>query len=921
MKPLQLTLRAFGPYAGETVIDFERFGGAGLYLITGDTGAGKTTLFDALSFALYGEGSGAFRKPEMLRSKYASPEQKTEVLLRFEDKGKFYEVRRTPSYLRPAKRGKGETQQLAEAELWLPDGSVKTKVKEVNEKLEDILGLNREQFLQTAMISQGEFLKLLLASTEERQKIFRKIFHTERFAGLQEFLKAESNAREREFELLEQKRQNCFERLQLEGETEALRQAVLRRESPAEELLARLPASLAALELEKNETAALRDAKNEEISELSAAIARAEAAEQRARLLREKEAELLRGRALLTEKREALARIRREIEEKTERFEQLPSYRALLPKYEELARASDARAAQEVRVKEGEKALQSAAERARAAEEKLNQSREESRALADAGEALARCEAKASELKERSLLLVSVQRKSKDYADCFHEGKQAQDVFLKEREAYEQAEQDYGAAYRLFLAGQAGLLAEELEAGKACPVCGSTEHPKPAEKPRETPGEGELKRLEERRKHCQEKAERAAKQHSALKERLSQQKQQLSEQAKRLFPEVEFRELDRSARAEQERLQRETAENEALLAQCEKREARRRELIEALPKAERAVSLRLAELAAANEVLAAARQSLEGLVAAEAAERKQLPAEDIEALREKIRLLESEQRRVRESEQRLSEEAAAAEQALSRTEGEHKTLAREEGEKENAVTAAELREKKLASEAARAALSERTEVLGARLGNHTETLERLRVLETERSALLQRLQAAKSLADTASGQLSGQDKIMLETYVQLDYFERMLLRANIRLMEMTEGRYELVRSKEAENKRSQSGLSLDVVDHYSGSERSVKSLSGGESFQASLALALGLSDTVQEEAGGIRLDAMFIDEGFGTLSEGALRAALNTLLELAAGQRLVGVISHVPELKEKIERQIRIRKQADGGSTAEIILP
>ena len=899
MKPLQLTLRAFGPYAGETTIDFERFGGAGLYLITGDTGAGKTTLFDALSFALYGEGSGAFRKPEMLRSKYAAPEQKTEVLLRFEDKGAVYEVRRTPSYLRPAKRGKGEAQQLAEAELRLPDGSVKTKVKEVNETLEDILGLNREQFLQTAMISQGEFLKLLLASTEERQKIFRKIFHTERFAGLQDFLKAESNAYEREYELLEQKRRNYLERLQLEGEAEALRQAVLRRERPAEELLSLLPASLSVLELEKNEATALREAKNEEISELSAAIVRAEASEQR----------------------EALARIRREIEEKTARWEELPAYRALLPKYEEFARTSAARAAQEVRVKEGEKALRRAAESLHAAEELLNKSRAESRELADAGEALARCEAKASELKERSLLLSSVQRKIKDYADCFHEGKQAQGVFLKEREAYEQAELAYGKAYRLFLAGQAGLLAEELEAGSPCPVCGSTEHPKPAEKPRETPSEAELKQLEEARKHCQERAERAAKQHSALKERLSQQKQQLSEQAARLFPETDFRELDRSAKAEQECLKRATAENEALLTQCGKREARRRTLSEALPGIEKAAAERLSEQGAANEALAAARQSLEGLVAAEAAERKQLPAEDIEVLRERIRLLESEQRSAREAEQSLAEKTAAAEQALSRAEGELKALAAAEGKEESSVTAAELKEKKLAFEAARAALSERTEVLGARLGNNRETLERLGTLEKERSVLLQRLQAAKSLADTASGQLSGQDKIMLETYVQLDYFERMLLRANIRLMEMTEGRYELVRSKEAENKRSQSGLSLDVVDHYSGSERSVKSLSGGESFQASLALALGLSDTVQEEAGGIRLDAMFIDEGFGTLSEGALRAALNTLLELAAGQRLVGVISHVPELKEKIERQIRIRKQADGGSSAEIILP
>jgi len=194
-------------------------------------------------------------------------------------------------------------------------------------------------------------------------------------------------------------------------------------------------------------------------------------------------------------------------------------------------------------------------------------------------------------------------------------------------------------------------------------------------------------------------------------------------------------------------------------------------------------------------------------------------------------------------------------------------------------------------------------------------------LTTGRAKALQHFRAAKSLADTASGQLSGQEKLMLETYVQLDYFERIIVRANIRLMEMTEGRYELVRSKEAENKRSQSGLSLDVIDHYNGGQRSVKSLSGGESFQASLALALGLSDTVQEEAGGIRLDAMFIDEGFGTLDEGALRNALQALLELAADARLVGVISHVPELKEKIERQIRIRKQPEGGSSAELVLP
>ena len=261
-----------------------------------------------------------------------------------------------------------------------------------------------------------------------------------------------------------------------------------------------------------------------------------------------------------------------------------------------------------------------------------------------------------------------------------------------------------------------------------------------------------------------------------------------------------------------------------------------------------------------------------------------------------------------------------AQAGLGRLEGEQKALASEH-EDSNPADPAALTARLREAEAERDALRKRAEQCSAALARNREAFLTWQKLAAEQAEALQHFRAAKSLAETASGQLSGQEKLMLETYVQLDYFERIIVRANIRLMEMTEGRYELVRSKEAENKRSQSGLSLDVIDHYNGGQRSVKSLSGGESFQASLALALGLSDTVQEEAGGIRLDAMFIDEGFGTLDEGALRNALQALLELAADARLVGVISHVPELKEKIERQIRIRKQPEGGSSAELVLP
>ena len=340
MRPLLLTMNAFGPYAGETTIDFGRFGGAGLYLITGDTGAGKTTLFDAISFALYGEGSGAVRKPEMLRSKYASPEQKTEVLFRFEDKGAIYEVRRTPSYLRPARRGKGETQQLPEAELHMPDGGVRTKVKEVNEALEDILGLNREQFLQTAMISQGDFLKLLLTSTEERQKIFRRIFHTERFAALQDRLKQRSADCERTCDRLAQKIESCVEQLRPEGEAEALRAAVLRGEKPAEELLSQLPELLAEGEREREKAVVVRAEKDKEITVLAAELARAEEAAERKRRRQEKAREVLAEQQKLEAQRQREAALSADIAAKKPRWEKLPLIAMIIPSDEGNIRCS-----------------------------------------------------------------------------------------------------------------------------------------------------------------------------------------------------------------------------------------------------------------------------------------------------------------------------------------------------------------------------------------------------------------------------------------------------------------------------------------------------------------------------------------------------------------------------------------------------
>lgn len=920
MRPLLLTMNAFGPYAGETTIDFARFGGAGLYLITGDTGAGKTTLFDAISFALYGEGSGAVRKPEMLRSKYASPEQKTEVLFRFEDKGAIYEVRRTPSYLRPARRGKGETQQLPEAELHMPDGSVRTKVKEVNEALEDILGLNREQFLQTAMISQGDFLKLLLASTEERQKIFRRIFHTERFAALQDRLKQRSADCERTCDRLAQKIESCVEQLRPEGEAEALREAVLSGEKPAEELLSQLPELLAEEEREREKAVVVRAEKDKEITMLVAELARAEEAAERKRRRQEKAREVLAEQQKLTAQRQREATLSADIAAKKPRWDKLSAYRELLPKYEEVAALTEARKRGEREVKAAEQTLRRTETDVTAAEQALSAAREKHRELSGAGENLARAEAKAESLAARQKLLALVRQQIEDYKRIYFERQRDLKNYRESYEAYEQANAAYTTAYRHFLAGQAGILAEQLRTGEPCPVCGSLSHPKVAARAAGTPSEAALQALETAQKDCQQAAEQAAKRHSASQERLAGQERKLTERAEELFPGVAFQNLDRSAKAEEAVLQAQIAESLTVSAKCKAAATEYQRLSDELPALEAKRAALETARGSAQEGLSAARQTLEGLRAAEEAGKKQLPAGEAADLQREIRELEKEKETAEREEQALLAAIAETAQRLGRLEGEQKALASEHEDSNPAdLTAltARLRE----AEAVRDALRKRAEQCSAALARNREAFLTWQKLAAEQAETLQHFRAAKSLADTASGQLSGQEKLMLETYVQLDYFERIIVRANIRLMEMTEGRYELVRSKEAENKRSQSGLSLDVIDHYNGGQRSVKSLSGGESFQASLALALGLSDTVQEEAGGIRLDAMFIDEGFGTLDEGALRNALQALLELAADARLVGVISHVPELKEKIERQIRIRKQPEGGSSAELVLP
>lgn len=819
MRPLKLTLSAFGPYAGRTEIELDRLGTSGLYLITGDTGAGKTTIFDAVTYALYGESSGGLRDPSMLRSKYAEAETPTEVELLFASGGKVYRVKRNPDYERPAKRGQKTTMQKADAELTYPDGRVLTKTREVTAAVREILGIDRAQFLQIAMIAQGDFMKLLISSTDERKKIFRQIFHTERYEDLQEALKREAGKKEKE----------CAE---LYASLRQYRNGIACSGSSA-----------FADELVKRKA---EEAVTEETAELIRQIIAEDKKEKDAgdRQLQETE-ERIAGNQKLLGSFEERRRAKEKLKEELSRAEQEAAAEE---------REAEQRRAETVREQENLEVLSGRAEAFR----------RELETLGDTGAAVAACENSLQRLAEKKKtlngfrqLLAELETVTKNYEAA---RKRYEDAAAGADLLRETADR----RNRAFLDCQAGILAGSLREGAACPVCGSLTHPHPAEMPGTAPTEAEVKSSRAESDRAQKLSEKLSAEAAGLLGERKAGEKEVSNRGTELFgTEAQapaYRTLTAQAVSETDRNIRET---EAVLAGLQKKADRKKILEQNIPELERQ-----------KEKLRLARE------------------EHVKALAALLALAEGKREDVRRRKSRLlavSGEEDAAEQAAAET-GRSLDTEKKRLLQEQSLTAARI--------------SANTQALG-RIAENLQALAEAEQAWTE----------VRSLSGTANGTISGKEKIMLETWIQMTYFDRIIARANTRFMMMSGGQYELVRSREAENNRSQSGLELNVIDHYNGTERSVRTLSGGESFQAALSLALGLSDEIQSGAGGIRLDTMFVDEGFGSLDEEALDQAVRALTELTEGNRLVGIISHVSELKDRIEKQVIVRKERTGGST------
>lgn len=950
MRPEKLTISAFGPYADRTEIDFSRLGDSGLYLITGDTGAGKTTIFDAITFALYGQASGQVRDSAMFRSKYADTATETFVELVFSYQGKKYQVFRSPEYMAPKKRGTGLTLRKAEAQLIYPDERQPvTKARDVTRAIEELLGLDYEQFTQIAMIAQGDFQKLLLAGTVQRGEIFRQIFHTGIYQQVQLKLKEAAQSRYKEYDEMRRSIAQYLDGVKLrqrEG-TEAEEFAELKKgkfEGKLERSLEILKSFID--QGEKRESELLKqeqevDQKIRTMENMLHLSAQKRNLEQKKDLVRKQLEQLLpdlekaSGEAEkykdADQKCEALGILIREKQEQLKKYQVLEQLKKELDEIR--MQLKKCRAGQEANIRQEQQLHKD-----------MEQLKKERSLLENSQLDLQKAITEREKRTQRKSELNGLETEMREFKGLYEATKEQQ---KKYQAAYEKAQQQseyYQQIFHSFLDAQAGILAQELKENEPCPVCGSLSHPHPRiiSKGRTVTQEildNEKIKLDKLEKISADQSLETGK----LKERSNASWKQIVSGAEELLAEFqEFRKETKNGNGQAGdfrtvwkqmilMINREKEQCENLLTESDRkiREA------EENTKRKQKVEKLLENLEKEKDILQEKKNSCDReqteltTKASENEKQQKNAAEEIrqvhseagkEVLEKKIREKQQEYIDLKENSRKMKETLERFQAEKARITSTIKTL--DEQQKEiGEIREDEIREQYTESTTQKTELAEKRKELFSIQSGNLEIFRKVQNRKEEMTKAEAEYVWMKNLSDTANGNLNGKAKIELETYIQMAYFDRILRRANVRLMTMSSGQYELKRQEQSENRKEKAGLDLNVIDHYNGTERSVKTLSGGESFQASLSLALGLSDEIQASAGGIRLDSMFVDEGFGSLDEEALSQAVKALSSLADGHRMVGIISHVAELKDRIENKIIVTKQCSGkgvGSSIQI---
>ncbi|MCQ2544488.1 MAG: SMC family ATPase [Lachnospiraceae bacterium] len=921
MRPLNLTISAFGPYAGVVNIPMDELGNKGLYLITGDTGAGKTTVFDAICFALFGEASGPNRESGMFRSKYAEADTPTEVELVFSHNGKEYKIRRNPEYQRPAKRGEGMTKQAAEAELTYPDGRVVTKTKDVTAAVEELLGINKNQFSQIAMLAQGDFMKLLLAETKQRQEIFRELFKTGYYLRLQN----ELSEKKKEVETQVEKSRNSIDQFIggiLVEEDNVLATEVMKAKNKlmtTEDVIELLDKLIAEDEevAKKSDEALVKI--NADLAKVNENIGGAEALENTKNALAEAKVKLEKE----TPKEEALKEIfekaKEELKAKDDLNAKATKIGEEIKKYADIEDISGKIAKDEKAHAKNVSMLEEGEEEKIQMNDELKKLKGKQESLKDVGENVAKLTNDQAKANEK---LDDIDELNKEYGAYLKEVEKQEKVlnkYLADDEAFKEKQSKYEEMDQNFRDGQAGILAERLTEGVKCPVCGSTTHPEKAKRSENIPTEAELKEAKAAADKAREIATKSSNEVSSQNEKVNGKKSEIERKASKL---IGVKSIDglKEIIVEEYKKAEEVFEKISTLLLEENEKVKEKEKIEKrIPSLEKDI----AELAEKLEKIKVDDASIQTTIKNNTTQ--------LEDLKKSLEFANKSEAMAMQA--KLSEKAMNLQKSYDKADSDYKKKKEDvagikasidsyknaiEGAKEIDLEAERFKKSELDEKRSKNSLI--SSKANHRADSNRSIRENVANKVSDIVEIEKKLQWLGSLADTANGKLRGKDKIMLETYIQTTYFDRIINRANLRFMTMSGGQYELKRQTEADNARSQSGLELSVIDHYNGTERSVKTLSGGESFMASLSLALGLSDEVTSSAGGIKIDTMFVDEGFGSLDADSLDQAFKALVGLTEGNRLVGIISHVAELKTKIDKQIVVRKEKSGGSFVNVVV-
>lgn len=959
MKPVKLIMSAFGPYANRTELDFSVFGKQSLFLITGDTGAGKTTIFDAVAFALYGENSGLIRTVDSLRSDFADPSVQTYIELSFLHQNKTYLVRRNPRYERPKKNGNGTTTENADAVLTLPNGDVVTGFRDVTAKITDLLGINYRQFKQIAMIAQGEFLELLLADSKERSEIFRRVFGTEFYQTASRLLKE----RERE----ERKKCDDTEKSILQyisgircpenSEGQSLRNQT---DHPtihnAPDILNTLQQVLSfdqeRVQTFKNQLLKLRSASDAQ-KDLIRELENNQLLQQQINVL---QTDIQNQKADLKTAQKTYKEEQQKTPQRDQLLAQIENLNQILPQY-------DAENDLQNRIRESENQLRTLSEKIEASlrikkrltdektslDEKLLSMEDLEIRIATLSRETDRIQTKKEALSKLILDFSTLDRLRIESQNLQKEYLHAEALFQKKQAIYTENE-------TIFLREQAGLMAIKLRDGEACPVCGSLTHPRKAVPSASSPNESELQQMKKHAENARSKMHVCSEKSAAKQQELQTSEELLHQNIQSCFSNLSTSYADvssdliQSTIKQYESLLIENKQMQKLLEKQSEDKKKYKERInlihQKLPKLENEhlrseeehlqLSITLASLSGElknlrsslhykgrQEVIRLIEQNEKQLTALK--EAFQQAEQSFHTLKNQLdsneRLLSDHEDRFLRSEQAVKEYQSVYHSLLSGYDFSDpmKYFDSFQEKQPNGQLLRDL-------ERQRTDLFERQKILEQSLQEVQSRLSINRQIESSLAKTIRDFEAIQKkylsvshLSKTANGELSGKQKLAFEQYVQSAYFRQILFEANKHLTRMTNRRYELLHRENPINMRSVSGLDIDVLDHYTGRTRSVKSLSGGEAFKAALSLALGLSDITQSHVGGVEINALFIDEGFGSLDSESLEQAIHTLLLLADGDRLIGIISHVSELKERIDQKIITKKSIDGSSLHTIV--